>query len=348
MSIPGLGRVRPAFGRIRNKIWPGTVILLYHRVAQLPSDPQLLCVTPDHFEEHLQVLRKLGFPLGLRRLNHLVTERRVPPHGVVMTFDDGTADNLYYAKPILARYDFPATVFIATGNIGNGREFWWDELDRIFLQPGRLPDTLRVNINGNIFERELGPAALYSESEFGRQKSWNVLTSEIPGNRQSIYLSLFDMLRPLTTDQRRKTIGELQKWSKTGTSGRRTHEVLSRDEIRELAEGGLVEVGAHTVTHPVLSSISVEAQRDEIRNSKMELEAILEKPVTSFAYPYGQRGDYTSTTVKLVREEGFACVCSNFTGVVQPGVDRFQLPRFVVRDWDGNEFERRLKEWFSG
>ncbi|MDX6501688.1 MAG: hypothetical protein QOG23_4948 [Blastocatellia bacterium] len=348
MRIPGLGRVRLAVGKIRNKIRPGTVILLYHRVAQLPSDPQLLSVTPDHFEEHLQVLRKLAVPLGLRRLNDLVAERRVPPHGVVVTFDDGTVDNLYNAKPILARYDFPATVFIVTGNIGNGREFWWDELDRIFLQPGRLPDTLRVTIDGKIFERELGSAALYDENEFEHEKSWNVLTCEKPGIRQSIYTSLFVLLRPLTTDQRGRIIGELQEWSKTGISGRRTHEVLSRAEIRELDDGGLVEVGAHTVTHPVLSSISVDAQRDEIRNSKLELEAILEKPVTSFAYPYGQRGDYTATTVKLVREAGFACVCSNFTGVVQSGADRFQLPRFVVRDWDGDEFERRLKEWFSG
>jgi len=294
------------------------------------------------------VLRQHAPAVTLRHLAESLESRKVPKRRVVVTFDDGTADNLYNARPILAQFDSPATVFIATGNIGSDREFWWDELDRIFLQPGRLPDTLRVNINGNIFERELGPAALYSESEFGREKSWNVLTSEIPGNRQSIYLSLFDLIRPLTTDQRRKIIGELQEWSKTGTSGRRTHEVLSRDEIRELADGGLVEVGAHTVTHPILSSITADVQRDEIRNSKMALEEILEKPVLSFAYPYGQRGDYTGTTVDLVREQGLASACSNFTGVVQPGVDRFQLPRFVVRDWDGDEFERRLKEWFSG
>ena len=348
MPIRGMGRLKQAARRIQNRISPGTVILLYHRIADLPSDPQLLCVSPRHFAEHIEVLTQRAPVVSLQHLSRSLESRTVPKRRVVVTFDDGTVDNLYHAKPILAENDCPATVFVATGNINSEREFWWDELDRIFLQPGKLPEQLRVNIDGKLFERNLGPAALYSESEFRRDQSWNVLRNEIPGARQSIYISLFDSLRPLTSDQRRETIVELQEWSKAGSSGRHTHEILACEQIRELAGGGLIEVGAHTVTHPVLSTISVEAQRDEIRNSKLELEAILEKPVTSFAYPYGQRGDYTSATVKLVREEGFACVCSNFTGVVQPGVDRFQLPRFVVRDWSGDEFERRLKEWFRG
>ena len=241
MPIRGIGRLKQVARRIHNRVSPGTVILLYHRIVDLPSDPQLLCVSPRHFAEHIEVLTRRAPAVSLQHLSRSLQSRTVPKRRVVVTFDDGTVDNLYNAKPILAGNDCPATVFIATGNINSDREFWWDELDRIFLQPRKLPEQLRVNIDGKLFERDLGPAALYSEDEFRRDQSWNVLRSEIPGARQSTYISLFDLLRPLTSDQRRETIVELQEWSKAGSSGRRTHEVLACSEIRELADGDLIQ-----------------------------------------------------------------------------------------------------------
>ena len=122
---------------------------------------------------------------------------------------------------------------------------------------------------------------------------------------------------------------------------------MTDTEIQQLAAGDLVEVGAHTVTHPVLAQLSREEQQKEIRDSKQALEQVVNRPVTSFAYPFGCRSDYTSDTVTAVREAGFQCAASNYPGLIRPRADRFQLPRYVVRNWDGDVFRRHLCDWLS-
>jgi peptidoglycan/xylan/chitin deacetylase (PgdA/CDA1 family) len=112
-----------------------------------------------------------------------------------------------------------------------------------------------------------------------------------------------------------------------------------------LADGGLIEIGSHTLSHPVLAALPVAAQIDEISGSKARLEQLLGHPVTSFAYPFGGRSHYTDQTVAAVREAGFEWACSNFAGMVWPSTDRWQLPRLLVRDWDGDQFARNLEGW---
>jgi peptidoglycan/xylan/chitin deacetylase (PgdA/CDA1 family) len=106
-------------------------ILLYHRVAELESDPQQLAVTPARFEEQLRVLRATCTPVALADVPRLLRARKLPKRPVAVTFDDGYRDNLHEAKPLLERHGVPATVFVASGYVGRGTEFWWDELERL-------------------------------------------------------------------------------------------------------------------------------------------------------------------------------------------------------------------------
>lgn len=343
-----MGRLQRSARQLRNRFTPTGLVLLYHRVAELPSDPQLLCVTPQHFAEHLEVLRKHARPMRLPQLPQALQDGNLPRRMVIVTFDDGYADNLHNAQPLLKRYDIPATVFVTTGHIGQEPEFWWDELDRLLLQPGTLPETLRLSVNGRPYQWELGEAAHYSEDTYWRHRCWNVLEKDDPTPRQHIYRSLCQLLRPLPERERQKVLDELLAWASTKPMGRSTHRTLLLDEVSQLTKGGLVEIGAHTVTHPVLSALPAAAQQDEIQGSKARLEEILGRPVTSFSYPYGSRSAYTAETVAIVREAGFACACSNFPDVVWRRTDSLQLPRFLVQDWGGDELARRLEEWFRG
>ena len=319
------------------------LILMYHRVAEACTDPWSLCVTPKHFAEHLEVLVKHGHSMRLQGLTQALLLENLPHRSLVVTFDDGYADNVHNAKPLLERYDIPATVFLTTGYIGHEREFWWDELARLLLQPGTLPETLRLSVNESTYQWELGEAAHYSEDAYQRHRYWRVW-EHAPNSRHVLYFSLWKLLKSLIEGDRRHVLDELLAWAGANPASRPTHRTLSLQEVCSLGQGGLVEVGSHTVTHPALSTLPVSLQQDEIRWSKDLLEEILGRPVMTFAYPHG---DYTAETLTVVREAEFACACSTAANLVCRETDRFQLPRVQVHDWDGDEFARRLSVWFD-
>jgi glycosyltransferase involved in cell wall biosynthesis/peptidoglycan/xylan/chitin deacetylase (PgdA/CDA1 family)/SAM-dependent methyltransferase len=322
-------------------------ILLYHRITEAMSDPWSLCVTSNHFAEHLETLRRYTRIIKLAELVSGLENGALPERSVVITFDDGYADNLHNAKQVLERYDASATVFITTGYIGRGREFWWDTLEKLFLVPGRLPESLHLTINGCIFQWELGEAAYYDPTAFWSNRRWQA-ENDPPTLRHELYRILWEQLAPMADRERRRVLDELLAWAGVDPLVRSTHRSLSVDEICALASTEIVDIGAHSVTHPMLAALPVALQRDEVRRSKVDLEEILGRPVSWFAYPFGSRGTYTEESVGLVRQTGFAAACSGLPGSVELRTDRFQLPRMHVCDWDGDEFARRLSNLMPG
>jgi peptidoglycan/xylan/chitin deacetylase (PgdA/CDA1 family) len=347
LRVGGLGRLRRAAGRLRGSSDGRVLILLYHRVATLRSDPWGLAVTPGRFDEHLRVLREYASPMRLSELSSALRDGRLPERSVVVTFDDGYLDNLRNAKPLLERHGVPATVFVASGFIGRRREFWWDELDRLILQPGELPERVQLDVDGKTYSWELGETANYTEEDFRSHRGWKAWREgQIP--RHQLYTSLYDLLRPLGEGVRRKKLAEVREWRADVLGLRPWHRPLSVEEIGSLRQGGLVEVGAHTVHHPLLADLPLRRQRREIEESKARLEQILGHPVLSFSYPYGKPRDYSAKTVDLVRRAGFACACSTSGEVVRRASDPLQLPRVWVRNSSGEKLAKQLGKWFEG
>jgi peptidoglycan/xylan/chitin deacetylase (PgdA/CDA1 family) len=299
-----------------------------------------------HFSEHLEILRERFILWRLDQLVQALRDGKPINRTVVITFDDGYADNLYNAKPLLDRYEIPATVFVTTGYIGHEREFWWDELDRLLLQPASLPGSLRLTINGKEHHWNLTESTSRIKDTHLKLIRRIRGTGAISPNRR-LYNSLLQLLKPLPKEERWKILDEVMVWVGEGPTGRSTHRPLSHNELVSLKEGGLLEVGAHTISHPVLSALPAAKQRAEIAGSKVRLEEILGYPVTCFAYPFSPQ-HYTAESVSIVRDAGFTCACTTNPDLVWAHADPFQLPRILVRDCDGDALVRQIEGWFHG
>jgi peptidoglycan/xylan/chitin deacetylase (PgdA/CDA1 family) len=313
-------------------IWPPEpkpLILMYHRIADDPIDNWRLSVSPAHFEEQLQVLRRNRRPVQLADFVSDLCAGTLPNDAVALTFDDGYVDNLIVGKPRLAAAAVPATVFVATGYLDHACEFWWDELARlILLESGPKNFELVVKEERITFDLSSSTA-----SDDGTTRAASLT------KRKAVLTAIWQILQRLEGEERELIMVELRAIC----SGRNNYTVgsraMTRDEVRALASDGLVTIGAHTVTHPLLSELEGAACYREIAESKLTCEALIGAPVVGFAYPYG---DIDSKAREAVRISGFTFACSSRHEPIVATSDVFALPRLHVHNWDGDAFEQAL------
>ncbi len=339
MRVPGLTRLQWVKQNFRGLQQPRAIILMYHRVGDLDADPWYLRVSPEHFDMQMRILRTRARPIHLHELPVALDQGRLADRSVVVSFDDGYANNLYQAKPILERYEIPATVFVTTGYLGARKEYWWDELEQALLRPGRLPS--RLTLRDGEWTWDLGGAEVYSEEEYHH----DCRHTREPSRRTQFYYAVWEKLRSVPHQHRTQLLTEIQSWAATEPSLRESHRSLTPQEVCTLADGGLVSIGAHTVTHALLTELPLEQQRHEIRESRSYLRELLKQEITTFSYPFGR---YTDETAAIVRNEGYVAACSVTHSPVTIGMDCFQLPRFSVLDWNGEQFERQMLQWLAG
>jgi peptidoglycan/xylan/chitin deacetylase (PgdA/CDA1 family) len=307
------------------RVLGGALILGYHRISATGDDVYGICVSPENFASQMESLRRHAQPISLSRLVQNLQEGSLPPNSVAVTFDDGYVDNLYSAKPILEKYEIPATVFICTGYAG--REFWWDELHRLVISSRADPRTLRLKLG---------------ETQFKWEPPYRSSEAEDPEVRRQFRRSLYHFLLSLDVADQTRAMDAIRIWSGFSSDGTYAPRAMSKDEVLQFANGGLIEVGAHTRHHPMLHQLSLERQKDEIGTSKRELEALLGNPVRGFAYPNGR----ANTEAKwIVREAGFEYACTSLNDLVRPGSDMYELTRFWQKDVDGESFVKGLNRW---
>jgi peptidoglycan/xylan/chitin deacetylase (PgdA/CDA1 family) len=289
-------------------------------------------VDPERFAEHLEVIAGRFQPISLRDLAAAVDCGAIPQQSVCVTFDDGYRDNLYVAKPLLERYEVPATVFVVSGYVDSGRDFWWDELERLCLD-GALPRQISIELEDGAFEWSGSGAATQPMPSW---RAWSRPRTE----RQELYILLYERLIVFADRERRAALELLASLIDTG---RRDVLTSTAREIKRLGDADLVEIGAHTVTHPRLSFLPVGMQREEITGCKRQLEHLLERQIESFAYPHS---DYGGEAIAQARAADYSRACGGRTpGAVSTNSSIFDIPRVPVQNWSASEMAGRLSRY---
>jgi peptidoglycan/xylan/chitin deacetylase (PgdA/CDA1 family) len=210
------------------------------------------------------------------------------------------------------------------------------------LLPSQCPAQVKLNVGDQSLVWDM--QAMDDSGRVGSAIKWDMLSKTNPTPRHRAHREIHNLLRTLLPAGREEALKQLRCQCGDLGSARSTHRAMSWDQARQMASSDLIELGAHTVNHPWLSSLSLEEQRAEILGSKRVIEEQIQKTIRSFAYPYGTRTSYTAETIAILNELNFTNACANFGERISLRTNPFQIPRFLVRNWNGDEFMRQLRK----
>jgi len=287
-------------------------VMIFHRVV--PAEDPFFPDDPDvqRFASIMYAVASYFTPLSLEEALCRLEAGTLPPRAVCVTFDDGYADNLLLAGPILKRLGIPATVFVATGFL-DGRIMWND----------RVIEAVRCAKTGLMDLADLGLGVHHPGSV---------------AQRVLLVRDLINQLKYKAADERERITQALAlRYAPNLRSP-----MLSRQQVLALHDEG-VEIGGHTVTHPILAQIDAASAYREIADNKDDLEALLGHRLRFFAYPNGLPGqDFYAEHAEIVRRVGYQAALTTRPGVATANTDRFWLPRFTPWDRSPLRFSLRL------
>ncbi|MDR2756233.1 MAG: polysaccharide deacetylase family protein, partial [Planctomycetaceae bacterium] len=261
--------------------------LCYHSVVS-DNSPQndartRIAVTVTQFNEQLKELRKYWNPVSLPQIrNAIENDVPLPDRAVHISFDDGYRNNLTLAAPLLAQYEIPATIFVATNMIATHRELIWAL--ELHERLAALPDS-EIEIEG---------------------KTYPLPPPESP-QRTKLALELLNRVKHLPTDKRDLLLQKLRNCAAidwTPSWKQELYDFLDWDELRSLRGQG-IEIGAHTLSHPILSGLDQAELNCELLESKRCLERELGIECDVLAYPFGSEYDFSDHVVEVARHIGF-------------------------------------------
>lgn len=277
---------------------PTFPILSYHRVND-EGDPFFPSLSTEVFERQMAFVARAYVVLTVEELAERMRRRALPRNALAITFDDGYRDNLTHAAPILARLGLPATVFLVTGAIASGEPLWFDRLAAAFKHA-------RISAWG----------APWGET----------IPLETPPQRLAALGQALGRFKRLVNEERRRTVEEVLLSLGAGDARPLKSLMLSWDDVQALLGLGIA-IGAHTVSHPILSQLAPTDARTEVFESYRMIEAACGRPPRAFAYPNGRPDDYSPAIAALVREAGFTCAVTTTFGVNTMTTPPYELRR---------------------
>jgi peptidoglycan/xylan/chitin deacetylase (PgdA/CDA1 family) len=290
----------------------GLSIFIYHRVLAI-KDPLFPAEVDRHeFDAAVRLITSMFKVISLIDAVRHIAAGTLPPRAACITFDDGYADNAAVAMPILVRHKVAATFFVATGFLNGGR-MWNDTvIELVRRAPPGVIDAGALS---------LGSHAVDSIAQ-----------------RQQAIAALIGQLKYLPMDVRLEQVNRLVDIAGVALPD---DLMMTSAQVNELKRGGM-DIGGHTVNHPILAKLPATRAREEIAEGKAALEVITGGSIDLFAYPNGKPGaDYLTEHVKMVKELGFEGAVSTAWGA-SATPDPFQLPRFSPWDKSTLKFAVRM------
>jgi peptidoglycan/xylan/chitin deacetylase (PgdA/CDA1 family) len=280
-------------------------ILVYHRFGNGPRR-----LATGQFEAHLAYIAKHFRP---RRLTDVVARlhqgRPFEPKTVVITVDDGYEDFYSHAYPLLKSYDIPATVFLVSDFIDVQQWLWFDLLQALFHK------------------------AAEGHYEMLLQGNWVSFDLSCGSSRIAAWSQVAEICLDVDSAARTEIVRAVQASLGVELPERPTQEYqpMTWDQIRSMSSE-IVDIGAHTISHPLLSRCVRSVQHAEIAGSKTLIEERIGRKVESFAYPNGLAQDFTEETVSLVRGAGLSSAVTTCPGLVRHDAHPYRLPRISADD----------------
>ncbi|MDH3232374.1 MAG: polysaccharide deacetylase family protein [Alphaproteobacteria bacterium] len=292
LAHSGLDRaLRPLLGGLG-------VIMTFHRVV--PETPAArhgpshsLAVTADEFRGIVAYLRKIGYEIvSLDEVRRRLLEGSGEDRFACLTFDDGYLDNYEIVYPICRELDVPITIYITIDLIEGRMVLWWYGLEAVVTQAS----TVQCPANGEI----------------------KTFAADTPARKISAYREADALIRLTDEADRRRKIEYLEQEYGVDFTAISQDQAMSWEMIEELAASGLVTIGAHTVTHRALRTLSDDEVRSEIAESRTILEKRLSQPIRHFAYPFGRASDASEREYAICRALDFDTATTTRPGVLKP------------------------------
>ena len=288
-------------------------IVLYHRVPQEPDELLYGEENAHFFDTQIRYLSNHFNVLPLHEAVQRLQENTLPNRAACITFDDGYANNVEVALPILQKYGVVATFFIATGFI-NGGMMWNDKVIELI-------------------RRAPGPLLNLADIGFGEYKI------DTLAQRQKALFTLVEKFKYLPHEEKYTRLEQLCHLIPVSLP---QNFMMNAAQIQQLHQAGM-EIGGHTTNHPILTRIDHDKAYTEIESGKKLLEDIIQAPVRLFAYPNGKpERDYSTEHVAILKEIGFDAAVSTAWGAATKDTDIYQLPRFTPWGSSRNHFMRHM------
>jgi peptidoglycan/xylan/chitin deacetylase (PgdA/CDA1 family) len=263
--------------KLKNRLLHGkpVLVMMYHRISNVTSkESRFLTVNIENFEQQL-ILYKESYQI--LRVDDDWSSLKKP--GLVLTFDDGYADNIINALPLLEKYQMPATIFVSTLNINTDKEFWWDRMDY---------DYEHVN------------------SEFFLPDSIKKVQKEIYS-----YKSLSNSLSKLSTEEKENWFVEFERINEINFQPRPDYRSLTSKELLTLSQHPLIDIGIHTENHYLLGTLDYESQKKELVYSIAKIKNATNRYINYLAFPHGSFNENTLLILDELNIDG-AFLANNY------------------------------------